>query len=356
MKSRSARGTYFGCCFVVALACGSGERRDRGPGSDDAGEGGMGATGTAGVGVAGGGSSGKSAMAGTSGSPASGSAGAGSSSGGAGGGGSAGAPTGGTTEGGEAGSGGTGGGGSAMDGGSSGASGTSGAGGGTCEEPRVLFLVDTSRSMLDEFLSGTRWDYTRDVLVNAVDQLPDSLRAGLLFFPQVSSAMMPPCFDVATEIPIAPLDGSQREAFIDAFREVVPDGGTPTYDAFTYASERLAELDADGPNVIVLVTDGVPNYFLECEGNAVENVDWEPLVEMVAAASEAGTHTLAVAAPGDVDTYEMAAALGAAGGNLGPCQSSSSEDCFFMMEANPDLGAWLLESLAALAARCTASR
>jgi hypothetical protein len=355
VKVWSARGSLLVLGLGLFAACGSAERDDRGRDSDDAGEGGSAEAGSAGSVAARGGSAGSDSSAGNSGSAGSASGSAGS------------AGRGGTAAGGDAGSGGSSedggepGSGGSTDAGGNGASGSSGAGagggGGTCngEPVSVLFLIDTSRSNDDGMLGGgePKWPLVRDVLMAAFDELPSTLNAGLLFFPQVSSAMMPPCFEVNEEIPIAPFDAAQQQAFSTALQSVVPDGGTPTYDAYDYVTQELEALDTVGPRVIVLVTDGVPNYLPECNGDAIENVEWDTLVAMVEAANEGGIHTMAVASPYSPETYPMLEAIATAGGSLGVCSGNTADGCFFDMDASFDLGPWLVESLAKLTENCT---
>ena len=354
MKVWTARGSLLSWCLGVIVACGTADRRHRAHESDDAGEGGSEQAGSAGTVAAPGGNAGSNSSgstSGTSGSPESGTGGLGAAGNGA----SAGM----SEAGGEPGSGGssetggsTGTSGSSSEGGTSGAAGA----GDTCtgDAPSVLFLIDTSRSNADPNPGGNdaKWPIARDVLMTAFEELPSTLRAGLLFFPQVSSSMMPPCFEVNDEIPIAPYGVMQRQAFLDALQNVVPDGGTPTYDAYDYVTQELTALDPAGPRVIVLVTDGVPNYLPECNGDAVEDVEWEGLVAMVEAANDTGIHTLAVASPDSSQTYPMLSAIATAGGNLGVCNDTSTDGCFFDMSVSTDLGSWLVESLAGLTEEC----
>jgi hypothetical protein len=119
--------------------------------------------------------------------------------------------------------------------------------------------VDTSISMLERAQSTalTKWDVTRSALLSGLEQLSLPLNVGLVLFPQVPSNTMP-CIEKALSVSFAPLEDQQRERCGDILASTEPDGNTPTYDAYAYAVEQLNLLDSAGPEVILLVTDGLP--------------------------------------------------------------------------------------------------
>jgi hypothetical protein len=202
--------------------------------------------------------------------------------------------------------------------------------------------------------SITKWELTQEALHSALAGLPASVDLGMVFFPQVRSGSSE-CFLESLIVPFASLDAEQLESCANALASVEPDGNTPTYDAYAYAVEQLALHGAEGPKVIVLVTDGLPGFELGCVGTGQPPfVAWDNLVGMVGAANDSGIKTLAISAPGSPDTHEMLQAIAVAGGGLGLCTvSPSPSGCFFDLDASLDVGPWLAESLKPLDEACT---
>jgi hypothetical protein len=343
------------------MGCSESSRRDRGDDdSNEAGDAGQtssasGASGASGNAQAGG--TGTGAGAGEGGASATGGNGA---TGGGGATGEGGANTGGTdatggtaatggASGGASGSGATGGGQAGGGGSSAGSAGTGGSGNDCGSGPlSVLLLVDASLSMQEEVIGegATRWDITRDALSSAIEALPSSMRVGMVFFPQVATGEMP-CFEPETLIPVAELDDAHRNSCVAALQSVVLDGSSPTLDAYAYAATVIAPYVAEGPTAIVLVTDNLPNYGLGCDGTgSVEPpVDWTPLLALVQGAYDAGTHTLAVAAPATEPISEMLEPVAQLGGGAGLCVNAEADGCFFDLGLSVDMSAWLVDSL-----------
>ena len=161
-----------------------------------------------------------------------------------------------------------------------------------------------------------------------------------------------PCFQASLAMPFAPLDAAGRDAWRAALASVQVTGSTPTYDAYAYAEAQLQPLQGAGATSIILVSDGLPSYGPECSGDGPpETVEWNSLVAMVEAAAQAGTRTLAVAAPASPDVHEMLTAVAGAGGPPGFCAKNITPGCFYDLDTSTDLGPWLAESVA-LAGAC----
>ncbi len=354
MKVRSARGIVLWSGIGLAIACGSSERHEAAGGSGAAGRAGASDSGSAGraapSGAAGTSASGDQAGAANGSGTGPGAAGSSATGGTQGGAGAGAGDAGSSSEAGEDGAGGS-------DAGNGGMGGRAGSAGACSGGPiSLLLLVDTSLSMKELASSGSdpKWVTTRDALLSALDDLPASVNLGILFFPQVTVGQMP-CFQETLAVPFAPLDAQQREMCANVLASTELDGLTPTYDAYANAVQQLASLGAQGPKVIVLVTDGIPGFGLGCLGTGIAPYPaWDDLVTMVGAAHDNGIETLAISAPGSTETHEMLQAIASAGAGLGSCTGSPSSDgCFLDMDVSSDIGVWLAESLEPLAETCT---
>ncbi len=124
--------------------------------------------------------------------------------------------------------------------------------------PAVLIVMDASRSMAkpvggDE--AGTRLDAAKRALRTVVGGLPDGTRVGLrLYGHRVPGATRAAgCRDTELVRPVGPLDRGGLISEIDRYRAV---GSTPIGRALRAAA---ADLPADGPASVVLVSDGGDN-------------------------------------------------------------------------------------------------
>src|SRR4051812_11301070 len=154
----------------------------------------------------------------------------------------------------------------------------------------VELLVDTSLSM-DEQAPGSRrskWLATRDVMLEGIDLMPATTSVGVVFFPDVEVGAMP-CFDSQADVAIQALGGTsstQRSQIRDAFGKESPRGSTPTHDAYKYTLAQVAASTLPGQRFLVLVTDGVPTYALNCKGSGQQQdpADPTPLIPEAASA------------------------------------------------------------------------
>jgi hypothetical protein len=222
--------------------------------------------------------------------------------------------------------------------------------------PAVLqLLVDTSGSMNDEAPGGSRskWDVTRDALLAAVERIPAEAALGVSFYPNVAQNAQP-CYDPQTAVPIgllgAPSSG-QRQAITRAFEGVLPQGGTPTHDAYQFALSQLQASPALGRRFVVLITDGVPTFSLGCVGGRgfgrfQQPVDAAPLIAEAATAQADELSTFVIGSPGSEDGRESLSRLAEAAGTARPgCSHQGLNYCHFDMTTQSDLGAGLADAL-----------
>jgi len=248
--------------------------------------------------------------------------------------------------------------------GSAGSSGTLGMGGactGTTATGQkgagavVMFLIDTSLSMADppggtmggRGMGGggmTKMQSTQQALNMAFPTLDSSLNVGLIFYPQKVAGATPMmdmsdattfCIDKTVDVPIAPLDMTQLNTLTTQVTGAVPDGSTPTHDAFAFAAETLRTTTAAGDKYIVLITDGEPSYNLNCVGTGLpgQMLDNKPLIDAVGTAfTTDGIKTFVVGSPGSENARTSLSAMARVGGTGTPgCMDTGMPYCHFDM-------------------------
>jgi hypothetical protein len=203
----------------------------------------------------------------------------------------------------------------------------------------LLFVVDSSGSMAEE-VQGTaysRWEVLRDLLASAVfPGLPDTARVGFFTFPNRRSDA-DPCFESLVSAPIAPLGAAQRADLDSALDAVVPEGGTPTHDAYLFALTTLDAFTDAGPKAIVLITDGLPNHSKGCmRSDPLMPVDPQPLLEEISGASARGIRTFVIGWLGTES--EDRAWLSNAAVRGGTAEPGCVDPMFCHVDANVDLG------------------
>jgi hypothetical protein len=228
---------------------------------------------------------------------------------------------------------------------------------GTEAIPAVLQLVvDTSGSM-DQDAPGTRdskWDITRESLLDAIDALPTNTSLGVVFYPDVPIEASS-CFDNDADVSIARLDAkgsSQRRQIESAFAKQSPDGGTPTHDAYRYAYTQLAEADVVGARFAVVITDGNPTFSLGCVGTGLvsDPVDPTPLVGEAERAKARGVSTFVIGSPGSEGARESLSRMAEAGGTARPnCSHEGPNYCHFDMTQSRDFANDLKQALGTIA-------
>ena len=210
--------------------------------------------------------------------------------------------------------------------------------------PAILqFVVDTSLSMNTMAPGGdfgeTRWTVTRDALRAALDDLPGSVAAGILFYPNMANSAsttarpVEECIAVDEILPIDVLGeaaSAQRTTLDDALATTEPNGYTPTEDAYRYAltSSLVPYTGTTGDKFMVLLTDGAPTMAEGCitapapvqcpqgcgptppatacpagcvmggGGGMLADVPTQPIVDEITAAFGQGVRTFLIGAPG----------------------------------------------------------
>jgi hypothetical protein len=228
---------------------------------------------------------------------------------------------------------------------------------GTEAVPAVLQLVvDTSGSM-DDPAPGTRdtkWEVTRDALLDAVEQMPGNTSVGVVFYPDVDTNGGT-CFDEDADIAIAPLEragSAQRSRIRTAFQGQSPDGGTPTHDAYLYAYGELADANVIGGRFAVLITDGNPTFSLGCEGTGLvtDPVDPTPLVGEATRAKDRGVKTFVIGSPGSEGARASLSRMAEAGGTAkANCSHNGPNYCHFDMTESRDFASDLEQALGTIA-------
>ena len=196
--------------------------------------------------------------------------------------------------------------------GTGGTGGTGNTGGNACQSvtitptrtiPNVMFLVDQSGSMTSNFSGKERWTAAHDAIVTVTGQLDSIVRFGLTTYTSDNGNFNATC----PRLPVAgdPLAGAPRVNFglnnsgaisnTSVYPSSYPnDAGadTPTGDSID-ALMTIIENDpppADGPTIIVLATDGLPDS-CECPnpGSCVPGTpgSHDPELEAVDAAENA---------------------------------------------------------------------
>ena len=220
----------------------------------------------------------------------------------------------------------------------------------------VELLVDTSLSM-DERAPGSnrsKWIETRRVMLDALQLMPGTTSVGVVFYPDVEVGD-DPCFDSKADVPVSLLGSAssqQRARLSEAFQRESPRGSTPTHDAYRYALDELAAVDAIGQRFLVLITDGVPTYALGCEGSGLQQdpADPTPLIPEAASALGRGIKTFVIGSPGSEGARRSLSQMAQAGGtaSAGCSNDGTPHYCHFDMTEEEDFAGALRDALASI--------
>lgn len=245
--------------------------------------------------------------------------------------------------------------------------------------PAVLQLVvDVSGSMDDRAPGSNRskWQVTREALSQAIDSLPASVSAGVLYYPNRdtgSSTTMRPvnqCVNVGAMVPIAALgndNSPQRRELQSSLDHADTDSYTPTHDAYRYAlQEGLVPYEAQANKFMLLITDGAPTMSLGCiggrmggmmgGGGGAMDAPTEPIVEEIKGAFGMGIRTFLIGSPGseessqgDGDMRPWLSHAAQEGGTAKPgCQVDGPNFCHLDMTQDEDFSQALVEGLATI--------
>lgn len=214
--------------------------------------------------------------------------------------------------------------------------------------------------------NGSKWQITRDALIDSFGNLSPTTQIGLSFYPfppgtpaeQIFAGDRCDCFPdvnffVAEDtVPLGPLTEGQRSMLETALGSAVVSGSTPTHAAYLQAAQYLGASSFDGSKYIVLLTDGDPTYGLtdegSCTGNGISRVDSSNLIEDVGGAYANGISTFVIGSPGSENARSDLSRMAEVGGTArNGCSSDQGSDlyCHLDMTTEPDFGSALAEAL-----------
>jgi von Willebrand factor type A domain len=197
----------------------------------------------------------------------------------------------------------------------------------------------------------TKWDITSAALKAAVAKLPASIAVGINFFP--NNPARNSCIRNRIDLPIALLganNSAQRRGFNTAIDNANPSDGTPTHAAFKFGAETVAASKLNGRKFVLLITDGIPTYPLDCSGDGMAAVDNQPLIDEVATASTSAISTFVIGSPGSEDARSDLSQMASKGGTAkAGCADAGPNYCHLDMTTATDFGAALTAGLADVA-------
>jgi hypothetical protein len=241
----------------------------------------------------------------------------------------------------------------------------------------MLLVVDASSSMR-ETANGTgnrsKWEVTRDALVETVNSLSDDTAVGVLGYPNMDIQQGPGivgdpanCVNIgALVVPQMLGTNNQRQIVVDALNAIQTHTCTPTHDAYALAVEAYAATPTSGQKYILLMTDGAPTLLRNCEdGSCVDRVGAEqPVIDEVAnALATYGIRTFVLGSPGSEthaytgldNRWWLSQAAEAGGTSPGNCSHTAEPYCHFDMTQATDFGAALqtaLSQIVGMVVRC----
>lgn len=226
-------------------------------------------------------------------------------------------------------------------------------------DPRILLVVDKSRSMRDEAAGfpGSKWDAARDALGTVVTSLDGSVELGLMLYPDDRGGDV--CQEGSVRVGVA---ANNASSIVNTLNGTEPNGGTPTATTLVEAMGVLDGLSAEGgARAVVLATDGGPNCNGSLDGNTCRCVAPNPEdcqdfsenclddVNAIGAATglnAAGFPVFVVGIPGAESFTDVLNALANAGGT-----AQAGATAFYDANSSADL-ATALEDIAIRVGAC----
>jgi hypothetical protein len=234
-------------------------------------------------------------------------------------------------------------------------------------KPAVLeFVVDTSLSMNERpggrgATGPTKWQATRDALKSVISTLPDSIAAGLLFYPNMENqarsrpASPDTCVNTMEGTAPAPLTAAQKASLIAALDATDPDGWTPTDAAYQHALQTaILPTQLPGDKYMLLITDGLPTLRGDCTsagngngaGAGITPVESQPIVDHVAGALGRGVRTFLIGSPGSEGGRTWMSEAAIVGGTAAAgCKVMGPPFCHLDMTTSADFGTALKAGL-----------
>lgn len=226
---------------------------------------------------------------------------------------------------------------------------------GVTERPPVIqFVVDTSGSM--NWVAGTerlpdsgersKWEITRDALASAIASMPDAAAVGVSYYPN-TSGRGPECNRPLAAAPIARLTPEHRALIERVNAAQTAQGGTPTHAAYEFGVQQLEASSFAGSRFLVLITDGIPTFTLECDGDGQTRVDGAPLIASVDERfRDEAIKTFVIGSPGSEPARQELSKMAFVGGTgAAGCSTELAANCHFDMTTAEDFSAALNEAL-----------
>jgi hypothetical protein len=223
--------------------------------------------------------------------------------------------------------------------------------------PIIEFVVDTSGSMSwvagTELLPGvgetSKWEITAEALVTAISAMPDAAAVGISYYPNTTETGLA-CFRSDAAAPIERLTPEHRALIDRVNQNRIPAGGTPTHAAYEFGVEQLQASGLNGSKFLVLITDGIPTYTLECTGNGRTRVDGAPLVASVDEHYRSNAiRTFVIGSPGSEEAREELSKMAFVGGTGATGCEDVLGSCHFDMTGEPDFSSALRGALGDIA-------
>jgi len=230
-------------------------------------------------------------------------------------------------------------------------------------KPAVLeFVVDTSLSMNERpgprgATGPTKWESTRDALKSVISTLPDSIAAGLLFYPnrenRASSRPGPAdsCVNTNAGTAPAPLTAAQKATLLATLDATDPEGWTPTDAAYQHALQTaILPTQLPGDKYMLLITDGLPTLRGDCtsagNGAGITPVESQPIVDHIGAALGQGVRTFLIGSPGSEGGRTWMSEAAIVGGTAAAgCKVMGPPFCHLDMTTSADFGTALKAGL-----------
>lgn len=220
----------------------------------------------------------------------------------------------------------------------------------------VEMVIDVSGSM--NWAPGTeraprngadsKWDITSTALKGAVAKLPANIAVGIDFYH--GKCINNQQLDIGL---LGPANSAQRRRFNTAVDAVEPDGGTPTHAAYELGVKTVSASKLEGRKFVLLITDGIPTYTLQCMGDGKMPVDNQPLIDAVDVAFKgaANVNTFVIGSPGSEDARSDLSKMATNGGTAKmPCSDDGKPAyCHLDMTTATDFAKALSEGLADVA-------
>jgi hypothetical protein len=213
---------------------------------------------------------------------------------------------------------------------------------------------------------------THDALSQAIDTLPASVSAGILYYPNrdtgssTTARPVDACVRVDAMVPIGVLgnaNSAQRSDLQSSLDDADVNSYTPTHDAYSYALENsLLPYQAQANKFMLLITDGAPTMSRGCIGGrmdrntAVMDAPTAPIVDEIAGAFAQGIRTFLIGSPGSEESSQgngdmrpwLSEAAQKGGTAKAGCQVDGPDFCHMDMTQEPDFAQALVDGLAAV--------